>query len=172
MSKQSFQLKQKAWTFRNTYEIKDGSGDAVFRIKAKTFSLSKKFDFEDEKGNQLLRIKKRLIGFKPQYKIIRDGEVIAKIEKKWSIWKSKFRVDLPGPNDLIVEGKFWKKEYHFERKGRKIAEVSKRFWSWSDTYGVEIDDGEDVVLILATIVCIDLFLKDLESEADAGDADD
>lgn len=169
MSKQSFQLKQKAWTFRNTYEIKNDSGGVAYRIKAKAFSVSKKFNFEDEDGHQLLLIKKRFIGFKPQYKIIRDGEVVAKVEKKWSVWKSKFRVDLPGPNDLIVEGKFWKREYKFERKGRKIAEVSKRFWSWADTYGVEIDEGEDVVLILATVICIDLFLKDLESEADAAD---
>jgi uncharacterized protein YxjI len=172
MGKQSFRLKLKARALRSTYQIEDSSGDPAFRIKGKAFSIRNKFIVEDQEGTPLLRINRRFIGLKPMYKIKRDGDVVAKVKKKRGAWRSKFKVDVPGPDDMLVEGKFWKREYHFERDGRRIAEVSKRFWSWADTYGVEIDDGEDVVLILAVVVCIDLFLKDIESAADVSDEDD
>jgi len=37
-----------------------------------------------------------------------------------------------------------------------VATVSKKWFSWTDTYGVEIADGEDDVLLLASIVVIDM----------------
>lgn len=167
MAKHIFQLKEKAWTFKDTYEIKDQDGAVIFRVKGKTFSMSNTFKFQNIQERNLLEIKKKRFSFKPKYKILRAGKPIATIEKKWSTWKSKFKVDIPGPNDYIIEGKFWKREYDFLRKGKKVASVSKKFWSWSDTYGVEIDEEEDVQLILATVVTIDLFLKDLEQEGQA-----
>ncbi len=164
----TYQLKEKAWTFRDTYEIKDAEGEVAYRIKAKVFSMSNKFVFEDKAGRDLLLIKKRSLGFKPKYRIKRAGKTIATIEKKWSMWRSKFKVDIPGPNDYIIQGEFWKREFEFERKGKKVAEVSKKFWSWSDTYGVQIEPGEDQELILATVIAINLFLKDKNAaEAEA-----
>lgn len=167
MAKHIFQLKEKAWTFKDTYEIKGRDGEVIFRIKGKLFSMSHTFKFQNIQERNLLQIKKKLVSFRPKYKIKRAGKTIAIVEKKWSVWKSKFKVDLPGSNDYVIEGEFWKREYDFFKKGKKIAAVSKKFWSWSDTYGVEIEEGEDVQLILATVVTIDLFLKDMKEEANA-----
>ena len=167
MSNHVFQLKEKAWTFKDTYEIKDHQGDVIFLVKGKTFSMSNTFFFQNIQERNLLQIKKKLVSFRPKYKIKRAGKTIAVVEKKWSVWKAKFKVDIPGPNDYTIEGKFWKREYDFFRKGKKVAEVSKKRWSWSDTYGVEIEEDEDVQLILATVVTIDLFLKELDEEANA-----
>jgi uncharacterized protein YxjI len=63
---------------------------------------------------------------------------------------------VPGPDDLEAEGDFLEHEYEFNREGRAVARVSKQWFSWSDTYGVDIAEGEDVVLILAGTVVIDM----------------
>ena len=51
------------------------------------------------------------------------------ITKEFTWFKSKFTLDVPGPNDYIITGSFWEHEYHFERQGMTVATVSKKFWS-------------------------------------------
>ena len=84
------------------------------------------------------------------------NKVFAEVAKEFSWFKSKFTLDVPGPNDYEITGSFWDHEYAFQRRGDAVATVSKAYWSWSDTYGVDIVDGEDDVAILATVLVIDL----------------
>ena len=74
----------------------------------------------------------------------------------FTLFRCKFTVDVPGPDDLEAEGSFLDMEYTFARAGKTVAEVSKRWFSFTDTYGVDIDGGEDDVLILASTVVIDM----------------
>jgi len=37
-----------------------------------------------------------------------------------------------------------------------VANVSKKWFAWSDTYGVDIVQGEDIILIQASTVVIDM----------------
>jgi uncharacterized protein YxjI len=74
----------------------------------------------------------------------------------FTLFRGRFTVDVPGPDDLEAAGDFLDHEYTFERGGREVARVSKRWFSFTDTYGVDIDEGEDDVLILASAIVIDL----------------
>lgn len=74
----------------------------------------------------------------------------------FTLFRAKFTVDLPGPDDLEARGHFLDHEYAFERGGREVARVSKKWFSFADTYAVDIDDGEDDVMILSSAVVIDL----------------
>ena len=77
-------------------------------------------------------------------------------KKHFTLFKTRFSVDVPGPDDLEAEGSFLEYNYHFSRGGSTVAEVSKRWFALRDTYGVEISEGEDDVLILASTVVIDM----------------
>jgi len=46
-------------------------------------------------------------------------------------------------------------EYMIERDGQRVAEVSKRWFRVRDSYGVEVAQGENDILILATVAVID-----------------
>ncbi len=74
----------------------------------------------------------------------------------FTLFRCRFTVDVPGPDDLEAQGKFLDREYTFSRSGRTVATVSQRWFTWADTYGVDIVDGEDEVLILASTVVIDM----------------
>lgn len=83
--------------------------------------------------------------------------LVAVVKKHlFTLFRCKFTVDVPGPDDLEAQGDFLDHEYTFERQGRAVASISKRWFKWTDTYGVDIADGEDDVLLLASAVVIDM----------------
>ena len=156
-----YQLRQKILSWGDDFIIRDASGSAVFQVDGKVFSWGDKLSFLDaQTGAELAFIAQKMMSFKPRYQIHRDGALFAEVTKERSWFKTKFTLDVPGPNDYEITGSFWDREYTFERRGRAVATVSKRFFSLSDTYGVDIVDGEDDVTILATCVVVDLICHD------------
>jgi uncharacterized protein YxjI len=107
--------------------------------------------------NELASHPPEAAGFGTDDEITRDGKLAAMVKKHlFTLFRCKFTVDGPGPDDLEAQGSFLDMEYSFTRQGRTVAEVSKRWFSWRDTYGVDVHDGEDDVLILASTVVIDM----------------
>jgi len=155
-----YMMKQKFWSFGDDFHIKDQEGRDVFFIDGKAFSWGKKLSFQDMDGNELAFISQKMFSLKPRFEVFCGGKKFAEVIKEWSWFKSKFTLDVPGPNDYTIAGSFWEHEYDFERGGESVAWVSKKYFSWTDTYGIEIVDGEDDVAILATCVVIDLVCHD------------
>lgn len=150
-------LRQKFWSWGDDFKIRDADGRDVFFVDGRAFSWGDKLSFQDMQGRELAFIRQKLLSWGPTYFIERDGRVFAEVRKHlFTFFRCKFTVDVPGPDDLEAQGSFLDHEYTFERSGRSVATVSKRWFSMSDTYGVEIADGEDVVLILASAVVIDM----------------
>ncbi|MCA9200892.1 MAG: hypothetical protein KDA87_25310, partial [Planctomycetales bacterium] len=89
-----------------------------------------------------------------------NGSLFAEVVKKFSWFNKSFTLDVPGPNDYSIEGKFWLHDYEFFRAGHTVARVSKAYWAWTDTYGIDIIDGEDDVAILCAAIVIDQVLHD------------
>jgi len=152
----TYVMKQKMWTLGEQFVIKDETKTPVFYVKGKVFSVGDKLSFRDMDGNELAYISQKVFSFRPEYKIYRDQNLIAKVVKRLVLLKDKYIVDIPGPDDYQVSGNFWNYEYTFTHSGRKVAVVSKKFFSWGDTYGIAIVPGEDDILILATAVVIDM----------------
>ncbi len=150
-------MKQKLVCWGDDFRIKNEAGEDVFSVDGRAFSLVKKLSFQDLNGNELAYIRQKLLSWGPTYEITRGEELLAVVKKHlFTLFRCKFTVDVPGPDDLEAQGSFLDMEYSFERGGRKVAEVSKRWFTWNDTYGVDIAAGEDHVLILASTVVIDM----------------
>lgn len=151
-----FQLRQKIFAFGDDYTIKDERGRERFFVDGKVLTLRNTLVFEDMQENELAVIRQRILAWGPTFEIERDGKVAAIVKKHlFTLFRCRFTVDVPGPDDLEAQGSFFDYEYEFTRGGRRVAEVSKRYFSFTDSYGVEIADGEDAVLLLAATVVID-----------------
>jgi uncharacterized protein YxjI len=108
-------------------------------------------------GKELAFIRQKLLSWGPTYEIYRGGNLFAVVKKElFTLFRCKFTIDVPGPDDPEAAGDFMDHEYAFVRGDRTIATVSKKWFSWTDTYGVDIADGEDEVLLLASTVVIDM----------------
>jgi uncharacterized protein YxjI len=150
-------MKQKLFCWGDDFTIKTQDGQVVFFVDGKAFSLGDKLSLQDMQGKELAFIRQKLLAWGPTYEITRNGALAAVVKKHlFTLFRCKFTVDVPGPDDLEAEGSFLDMEYTFARAGKTVAEVSKRWFSFTDTYGVDIDGGEDDVLILASTVVIDM----------------
>ena len=150
-------LKQKFWSWGDDFTIKNEAGQDRFFVDGKALSFGDKLSFQDLQGNELAFIRQKLLSWGPTYEIYREGELAAVVKKHlFTLFRCKFTVDVPGPDDLEAQGSFLDKEYTITRGGQTVAEVSKRWFTWTDTYGVDTADGEDDVLILASAVVIDM----------------
>jgi uncharacterized protein YxjI len=153
-------MKEKVWSFAETFTIKDEHERDVAMVTGKTWSFGDKLSFQDMAGRELAFIKQIVMTMRPMYELYRDGQLAAVVEKKaFTLFRAAFTIDVPGPDDLVAEGDFTDHEYTFLRGDLPVARVSKRWFSWSDTYGVDINPGEDAILILATTVVIDLVMS-------------
>jgi uncharacterized protein YxjI len=68
----------------------------------------------------------------------------------------RFTIDVPGPDDLGMEGDLLDHEFTIRRGGQTVATVSKRWLSVRDTYAVDVAAGQDELLILASVLALDL----------------
>ncbi len=159
-----FKIKEKFWSWGNSFAILDRDEREAYTVKGKVFSWGKDLSMHDSSGAEVARIKQTLFSFKPRYQIIINGQMFAEVVKEFSWFKSKFTLDVPGPNDYTITGSFWEHEFNFERSGRTVARISKRAWSWTDSYGIDIDDGEDAVSILCACIVIDQVLHDEDDD--------
>lgn len=152
-----YMMKQKLFSWGDDFTIKNESGKAVFFVDGKAFSIGNKLSFQDMQKNELAFVRQKLLAWGPTYEITRNGALAAVVKKHlFTLFRCKFSVDVPGPDDLEAQGSFLDMEYTFSRAGKGVAQVSKRWFSFADTYGVEINAGEDDVLILASTVIIDM----------------
>ena len=149
-------MREKLLSWGNDFVIKDESGRDAYFVDGKAFSFGDKLSFQDMQGNELAFIKQKLLSWGKTYEIVRDGRVAAVVKRElFTLFRHRFTVDVPGPDDLEAQGSFTEHEYTFRRHDQVVATVSKRWFSWADTYGVEVAEGEDPVLILASAVVID-----------------
>jgi uncharacterized protein YxjI len=150
-------MKQKLFAWGDDFVIQDGTGQDAFFVDGKAFALGNQLSFQDMQGQELAYIKQKLLAWGPTYEIHRDGVLAAVIKKQlFSLFRSTFTVDVPGPDDLTAEGNLLDHEYVFRRGDRTVATVSKQWLAWADSYGVDIPDDEDAVLLLASTVVIDM----------------
>ena len=151
-----YQMRQDLYHLGDDYTIRDATGNPRYFVDGRALSIGAKLSFQDMNGRELLWIEQKLFHWGKTFEIERDGKVVALVRKKpFTLFKARFTIDVPGPDDLEAEGNLLDHEYVFTRHGARVAEVSKRWFDLGDQYGIEIADGEDDVLLLAAAVVID-----------------
>ena len=150
-------MRERILSWGDDFTIKDEAGREAFYVDGKVFSFGDKLSFKDRDGKEAALIDQKLLSFGPQYEIVRGGTTVAVVKKQlFTLFRARFTVDVPGPDDLEAKGNFLEHEYVFERDGRDVARISKKWLSLSDSYAIDINEGEDDVVILAAAVVIDL----------------
>ncbi|HEU5348224.1 MAG TPA: LURP-one-related family protein [Ktedonobacterales bacterium] len=155
-----YQLQQKLFAFGDDFTVKDETGADRYIVDGKVFTLGHRVIIRDMQGSEVATIQQQIISLLPTYEITRSGQEVAEVRKKLTFFREGYTVDIPGPDDLAVQGDLLDHEYIFTRDGQTAATVSKQWFSLADSYGVEVAPGVDDVLILASAVVIDLVNSD------------
>ena len=125
-----FILRQQILSWGDDFTIKDADGRAVYHVDGKVFSFGDKLSFNDLAGKQVVAIEQKLLSLKPQYEITRGGETLAVVKKQlFSLFRTRFTVDVPGPDDLEARGDFLDHEVQLRarraRSGARQQEVGE-----------------------------------------------
>lgn len=117
-------------------------------------------------GGEVALIEKKVFSFLPHFDVMVGGRTVASIDKEFTFFKPKYRLDMQG---LSVEGDWWDMNFQVRRGGTVVAEVAQRWLSWGDTYEVNVADDSLEVLVVAIVVAIDKVKAD-EDNSSSGSA--
>lgn len=152
-------VKQRLFTFRDSFCIKSEFGQDIFQVKSQMFSIGNKLYLCDMYGDELIYIEQKLFKFLPAYELYRGEALAAKVQKEFSFFKPKFNIDSVMGN-FTLEGDWFDYNFSIKKNGYTVATISKQMFSFSDTYMVEVDDNEDQPFIMALVIVIDQVLHD------------
>jgi len=152
-------VKQKVFSFRDSFTIKNEFGEECFRVIGKIFSFGNKLHLTDLQGNELYYIEQKIFRFLPEYTIYRDGVPVAQVKKNFTFFRPSFDITSVYGN-YNISGNLWAYDFSIFKNGSPVAIISKQWFSFSDTYGVSIDDREDAAFILALVIVLDQIYHD------------
>lgn len=150
-------MREKWLALGDDFKIFDDSNQPRFYVDGRAFSIGDKLSFQDTNGHELAFIRQRLLSWGHTYEVTQEGKLVATVRKKlFTLFRCKFSVDVPGPNDLEAKGDFFHHEYSFYLHDRPVAQVSKKWISLTDSYTIDVSSSVNDVLVLCCAVIIDL----------------
>lgn len=145
-------IKQKVFSFRDRFTVKDEYGEDKYYVEGEILSLGKKLRIYDMDGNELAFVRERLLAFMPKFTIEINGSEIAEIIKRFTFLRPKYYVDGLGWD---VEGDFFSHNYDITDGNKTIVSIHKQFMAWGDTFEIDVQKDNDEIIALAVVLAID-----------------
>lgn len=146
-------IKQRVFSWTDSYDVYDESGEARYQVSAEFFSLGHRLHVYDKQtGREIGAIHEKILTFLPQFEIVIAGEVRGVVRKEFTFFIPKYRVDYRGWD---VDGDIMGWDYRVTDGGREIMDISKELFHWSDTYVLNFRDPADEIPGLLLVLAID-----------------
>lgn len=146
-------FKQRMFSWFDSYDIYDESGQIVFVVKGQFGWGHKLKIFDGVTGNELGMVKERVLSFLPRFEMYMGEQYIGCISKEFSFLRPRFNIDC---NGWQVEGNFFEWDYDIKNQfGYTIASVSKELFNWTDTYIIDVFNPQDALCVLMMVLAID-----------------
>ena len=138
-------------------DITDEAGQPVLRVDGKVMSLHNRLVLSDPSGREVGHVHRKLAALRPTYEITFGGKDVAEVRKHLlTPFGERFTIDVHGADAMEISGDLLDHEFTIGRDGQTVATISKRWLSMTASYAVEVAPGEDVALILASVLALDL----------------
>ena len=146
-------IKQRIFSWTDTYDVCDGSGEPKYFVKGEFFSLGHKIHIYDKyTGEELGCVAQRLLTLLPTFDISVGGETVGTVKKKFTFFTQDYQVDYRGWD---VAGDFLGWDYRVTDGSREVMSISKEWLSWGDTYTLRFDNPADELPGLLLVIAID-----------------
>ncbi len=151
-------IKQKVFSWTDTYDIFDESGEARYYVKTEFLSLGHQIHVYDKRsGREVGSIHQKLLTFLPQFEIIVGGQPMGSVRREISFLRPSYHVDYFGWD---VEGDFLGWEYEARSGNALVMSVSKQLFRWGDTYVLNYSRIEDEIPGLLLVLAIEANCSD------------
>ena len=157
-------IKQKVFSWKDKFCVFNELGEDVYSVEGEFLSIGKKLHVKDINDREVAFIHEKVLSFLPKYYISRDGNDVAEVLKKLTLFKARYEIPDFG---WTVQGNFTAHEYTVTSQTGTVATISKKWLSWGDAYEIDIAYGVDPVNVLCTVLIIDAVLASQAAAAAA-----
>jgi uncharacterized protein YxjI len=156
-----YKIRENLVSIGDDFWIETQRGRRAFHVDGKALRIRDTLKFEDATGRELYEIQAKLLPLRQTMAVTQGDREVAVVKKAFiTPLRDRLTANIPGGEDIDIQGNLVSHEYVMERRGKRVAEVSKRWLAVADTYTVEVADGEDDALILALAVVVDQICHD------------
>ena len=148
-------IKQKLFTFKDRFNIKDENEVDILQVEGKVFSFGKQLSIKTMDLEEVAYVKQKVLNFLPTFEIT-VGDEVHVLKKQFTFFKPAYA--LPSLN-IRIEGNFTAHQYTILREDLVIANISKAFFSFADSYEVDILEDKDMKIVIAIVIAIDAVLS-------------
>lgn len=145
-------IRQRVFSWTDSYDVYDESGDAKYFIKAEFFALGHQLHVYDQSHRKLGVIHQKILTLLPAFEIEVGGKIIGTIQKQFSFFIPKYEIDY---NGWRVEGDFLGWDYDVYSGCSTVIHISKELLHWGDTYVLDFKDPADELNGLLLVPAID-----------------
>ena len=146
-------IKQRIFSWTDSYDVYDETGAARYFVKAEFFSLGHQIHIYDKRtGEKLGSVRQRLFTLLPTFELIMDGRSVGLIRKKFTFFSQNYEVEYRGWD---VEGDFLGWDYRVMQGSMEIMSISKQWLSWGDTYTLRYSNPANEFPGLLLVIAID-----------------
>lgn len=152
-----YYIKQKVFSFRDKFTIKNEQGLDCYFVQGELFSWGKKLHMYDVAGVERAYIKQRIMTFMPKYEVYLNGALAMEVVKKFTFFSQKYEILGAG---WFVEGDFWAHEYQVSDGQFVLATISKKWVSWGDSYQIDVAPNVRPEAVLSIVLAIDAAMEE------------
>ena len=146
-------VKQRVFSWTDSYDVYDESGRPRYFVKAEFFVLGHQIHvYEKETGREVGSIHQKLFAWMPTFEIVIDGRVRGTVRKKFTFFSENYEVDYRGWN---VEGDFLGWDYRVMQGNTEVMSISKELFRWGDTYSLRYSNPAYEMPGLLLVIAID-----------------
>lgn len=146
-------IKQRVFSWTDSYDVYDESGRAKYFVKAEFFSLGHRIHiYSKTTGERLGTVKERLFTLLPTFDIIIGDHTVGTIRRKFTLFTKDYEVDY---RNWDVEGDFLGWDYQVVQGTRRIMSITKQWLTWGDTYVLRYGDAANEFPGLMLVIAID-----------------
>ena len=144
-------ISERFLTFKDKAAVTDENGAVRYYVHG-DFAIAKKYYVDDVNGTQLASVVQKKISSTGTCVVSRNGNDIAEIVPKITLFKPKYEVKRLG---WTIEGNFNQDKYSIKQNGKAIVNVNVRLLMKGNAYEIDITDGIDEVNALAIVLVIE-----------------
>ena len=152
-------IEQKIVALRDTFGIKDRSGNLLAYVKKKIVSWGPQFYFETPDGTRLGEMRGKVLTVRPTFEIYDAQALVAVVKKKILklIGSEWWLEDASGTEIARIKGNITEHNFSIQSpSGTEIAQIHKKWVSVRDSYGIEILSQElNPYVVVAYAIAMD-----------------
>lgn len=145
-------IKQRVFSWSDTYDVYDEREEAKYFVKAEIFSLGHQIHVYGKNENEIGAMHQKLLTLTPEFYVEIKNRQAGTIKKKLSLLRPKYEIDY---NGWKIEGDYMGWNYKVLLQDTPVMTITKELFHWGDTYVIDFQNPEDEIPGLLLVIAID-----------------